>query len=141
MKKVRVTLNDGCSGYQILLFRSAEAAYLWMTSAGAYDDIPDTEKIDINSGEFIEAEWIGCEFSYEHGISVRVDRVNIAHAHKPQDAAGFLIGVHTGWTTECDLKFNDHVDEDITIHRMQPDEPDLDIVGLLNDDPQTDDEP
>lgn len=140
MKKIKVTVNDSSPGRQILLFPSAEAAYVWLTSVDEkpdiHNDISGVERIDLVPGEFIEAEWMGCEYAHDRGFNARVDQVRLAKAHQPQNASGLLVSVHFGWTTECDLPFHDYDDDDIVVRRLSPGEHRIDLSILFKDDKQ-----
>lgn len=143
MKKIKITVNVGSVGRQFLLFPSSEAAYVWLTTVDDHPDVHegmnDVEELNLMPGEFIEAEWMGCEYAHEDGLSTRIDKVRLAKAHQPQNASGLLVSVHFGWIADCDMPFRDYVDDDITIRRLVEGDHKIDLNALFKDD-EPDDE-
>lgn len=143
MKKIKITVNPGSSGRQFLLFPSPEAAYVWLTSVDDHPDIHEgmnnVEELNLLPGEFIEAEWMGCEYAHEGSLSTRIDKVRLAKAHQPQNASGLLVSVHFGWITDCDMPFHDYVDDDITVRKLVQDDQKIDLTVLFKDSDDPDD--
>lgn len=137
MKKVKVTVNEGSLGRTLLLFASPEGAYIWLTEAHAdpdiLDRIPDVEEVPLLPGEFIEAEWRGCEYAYDGPDHVRLDLVRFGKAHKPQNASGLLVSVHYGWLSDHILPFRTYKDNDIDVRPLVPEEQQLDLAVLFKD--------
>lgn len=137
MKQVKVTVNEGSPGRTLYLFGSAEGAYVWLTQA--YDDpeiiekIPDVERVVLLPGEFIEAEWRGCEFAYDGPDHTRIDAVRLAKAHQPENASGLLVSIHFGWTVDCIIPFRQYRDDDIDVRPLPPEERKVDLAVLFKD--------
>lgn len=137
MKKVKVTVNEGSSGRTLFLFNNAEGAYVWVTEAGKdpsiVDRIPDVERVVLLPGEFIEAEWRGCEYAYNGQDHVRVDLVRFAKAQPTQNASGMLVSIHYGWLHDCIIPFRQYKDDDITAFPLVTEEQKLDLPLLFKD--------
>lgn len=137
MKRVKVTVNDGSPGRTLLLFNDPEGAYVW--SMEAYDDpsivdsIPDVERVVLLPGEYIEAEWRGCEYVYDGPNHIRLDFVRLAKAGFPHNAAGLLISTHVGWVTDCIIPFRTYKDDDIDVKSLSAGESLIDTSTLFND--------
>lgn len=138
MKQVKVTVNDGSPGRTLFLFNNPEGAYVWATEA--YEDptivdrIPDVERVALLPGEFIEAEWRGCEYAYDGPGHTRVDLVRFAKAQPTQNASGVLVSIHYGWTHDCILPFRQYKDDDLTVVPLSPEERKVDLSVLFKDD-------
>lgn len=137
MKKIKVTVNSGSVGRTLLVFASPEGAYVWLTEAHAdptvLDRIPDVERVSLLPGEFIEAEWRGCEYAYDGPQHTRLDLVRFAKTHQPQNASGMLVSVHYGWTGDCILPFRTYKDNDILVTPLLPEEQSVDLSALFRD--------
>lgn len=137
MKKVKITVNEGSPGRTLPLFSGPEGAYVWLTEAhddpSIIDRIPDVEQVSLLPGEFIEAEWRGCEYAYEGQNHVRIDLVRFAKAHQPQNAAGLLVSIHFGWTVDCVIPFHQYKDDDITVVPLPVEEQKVDLAVLFKD--------
>lgn len=137
MKKVKVTVNAGSPGRTLLLFPSPEGAYIWVTEAHAdpeiLERIPDVERVALLPGEFIEAEWRGCEYAYEGQGHVRLDLTRFAKATKPANASGLLVSVHYGWVSEHILPFHAYKDDDIEVLPLAPEDQKFDLAVLFKD--------
>ena len=137
MKKIKVTVNSGSVGRTLPVFASPEGAYVWLTETHAdptiIDRIPDVERVALLPGEFIEAEWRGCEYAYDGSTHTRLDLVRFAKAHKPQNASGLLVSIHYGWVSDHILPFHTFKDEDITVQPLVPEEQKVDLAVLFKD--------
>ncbi len=138
MKKVRVTLNEGSTKHRVQLFPNSESAYVWLTTIDSdpavASSIPDVECIDLQPGGFIEAEWMGCEYTHENGNSVCYDHVRLALAHRPKNASGMLVSLHEGWTVRRELPFYECRDDVMTVMRVTEEDPQIDMSALDRDD-------
>ncbi len=137
MKKVKITVNQGSPGRTLYIFVDPEGAYTWLTEAydnpDIIDSIPDVDRVALMPGEFIEAEWRGCEFAYDASEHVRIDYVRFAKVQQPQNAGGMLISVHYGWTVSCIMPFQSFKDDDITVVPLGTGEQKVDLVRLFKD--------
>lgn len=137
MKKVKITVNDGSPGRTLFLFDNAEGAYIWATEAyedpSIVDRIPDVERVVLRPGEFIEAEWRGCEYAYDGPTPTRVDLVRFAKAHHPENASGLLVSIHYGWVHDCIIPFRQYKDDDVSVAMLQPQDEEVDLPLLFKD--------
>lgn len=137
MKQVKVTVNEGSPGRILYLFGNAEGAYTWLTQA--YNDpeiiekIPDVERVVLLPGEFIEAEWRGCEFVYNGPDHTRIDAVKLTKAYQSENASGLLISTHFGWTVDCIIPFRQYRDNDIDVRPLLPEEQKIDLTAMFKD--------
>ena len=137
MKKVKLSIAEGSPGRTLLLFPSSEAAYVWASEAHDNPEVVeelDAEEVVVLPGESVEAEWRGCEYSYEGDTNLRVDFVRFAKLSKPQNASGFLVSIHFGWTHDAVIPFRQYKDNDIIVTNMTPDDEQLDLAVLFKDD-------
>ena len=141
MKKVRITVNEGSPGRQFLVFADVEGAYTWLTEAHddptVIDRIPDVEKVELLPGQFIEAEWRGCEYAYDGPHHQCIDLVRFGKAYRPQNGSGLLVSVHYGWLSEHILPFRAYKDNDIEVRPLLLEEQKLDLGVLFKDDEAT----
>lgn len=142
MKKVKITLNEGCSNKILMLFPSAEAAYMWSIAneKNVEDEIQyNIEKINLVNDEFIEAEWCGCQFAYEDDDSyVRLDLVRFAKAHKPKNAAkGLIVDTYSGWVEGGIIQFHEYSDVDVIVSLLTKENSVLDLPTLFGDEELT----
>ncbi len=139
MKKMRITPNAGSDGRTFFLFDSPEAAYIWhvesMEDPGIIGSIRDVDVIRLSKDEFIEAEWLGCEFSADdNNVPVRIDNSRWIKANKEPRSSGLLVSVHLGWTTDRVLKFKSYSDDDVTVKRLGArDEGAVDMQAVFGD--------
>lgn len=138
MKKVKLTVNEGSAGRTLYLFGEPEGAYVWVTEAGenpaVIDTIPDVECVVLLPGDFIEAEWRGCEYDYDGQQHTRIDFVRLAKATPTQNSSGMLVSIHYGWTHDCIIPFRQYKDDDISAVMVPADEPkQLDLALLFKD--------
>lgn len=117
MKKAKITVNPGSPGRVLPLFLDSETAYCWLTEPMSLDDIDGVTKLTLLPGEFIEVEWLGCEFAYNNETKQhsRFDAVRLAKGELTGSAGGVLATIYSGWTHESIITFKDYADEFITI--------------------------
>lgn len=117
------------------IFDSAESLYVWLKDVGAPKNTPESFYVDITPGDYIEVEWMGCEFVHENGLSQRLDSVRLAKASQTKNASGVLVEIYYGWVANDTFVFCDHEDEDsYTIKLITPENYKLDFNLLFNKD-------
>ena len=134
MKKVKVTVNEGSIGRTLPVFSDPESAYVWLTSEALLDDIADVDKVALLPGEFIEAEWRGCEYCYDGPNHVKLDLVRFAKASQPANSSGLVVSIHYGWVTDCIVPFRTYKDDDIEVRPLTQEEQRIDLTVLFKDD-------
>lgn len=133
MKKVKVTVNEGSLGRTLPVFPDPESAYVWLTSESLLDDIADVDKVALLPGEFIEAEWRGCEYCYDGPNHVKLDLVRFAKASQPANSSGLVVSIHYGWVASCIIPFHAFKDEDIEVKLLPVEEQRIDLTVLFKD--------
>jgi hypothetical protein len=118
VKKVKITINEGSIGRTLPVFADQESAYVWLHEAVNLDEIDGVDQVALMPGEFIEAEWRGCEFVYDKSTQVRLDLCRFAKASKPENSSGLVVSIHYGWVADCIIPFHDYKDEDINVQVM-----------------------
>jgi hypothetical protein len=136
MKKVRVELKAGVNRPKtLLLFESPEALYAWLMRID--DEEPyDSFNVDLNPGDYLEAEWMGCECVYD-GVDtrhIRLDLVRMAKAMPTKNGSGMLVSIHYGWLSSDQMKFKNSADSiSRTTLLMTEADCKLDLPVLFND--------
>ncbi len=154
MKKVRIELKPGATPRSFYLFPSVEALFEWgSTSAPAPVEGLDT--VELQDGEFFEAEWMGCEYAYDGPVHKKYDYVRLARTHEPKNASGTLVTMHYGWVEENWIPFRNvewnevkattlltEAECKLAMPPMLPedDEHDVDVAELTPDDDDDDEE-
>ncbi len=141
MKKAKVSINEGSPGRVFFVFDDVESAYEWLAGDASdgspkfIDEIPNVDQITLLPGEFIEAEWRGCEFVYDdkNRSHVRLDWIRFVKASKPQNASGLLVSVHFGWVSDHILPFRQFKDADITVDELTSETSTFDFEVLFKD--------
>lgn len=139
VKKVGVSINEGSPGRVFFVFSDPESTYEWLTGGhdnpSIIDKIPDVEHVTLLPGEFIEAEWRGCEIVYDNKTQTHMtlDLVRLVRASKPANASGLLVDIHLGWVGDHILPFRPHVDEDITVVALTEETSRLNLDALFKD--------
>jgi len=118
-----------------MLFADPETLYVWLKSSSDHDDVPST-KLELGPGEFIEAEWRGCEYVYEdNGNILKLNLIRLAKASPTQNASGVLANIAYGWVTDDIIPMIDYSDSDIVIRRLTSQgEMKLDLPAMFQDD-------
>lgn len=119
MKKIRIEPkhSKNCS---IKLFESPEAAYVWMNAKEDEKcEFGGDISLDGSKGEFVEIEWMGCEFVYDAELAGGHERFDAVHIAKvtpstnpTQDLKDALISLYEGWTTRQHVQFHDGEGDD-----------------------------
>jgi hypothetical protein len=140
MKKIRLELKPHVQSKTIILYDSPEALYLNLESFNEVDSI-GTIPVKINAGEFIEAEWRGCEFVKDGDDWIRFDSIRMAKNTPTKNSSGSLVSIYFGWVNANILSFNDKEDADsYTIRLLSPADWKMDLALLFMDDKQDENE-
>ena len=136
MKKIRLELKPHVESKFITLYDSPEALYLNLEAQDELDGI-GAIPIKINAGEFIEAEWRGCEFVKDGDNWIRIDSVRLAKNTPTKNSSGSLVSIYYGWVTSDMLTFRDKEDNDsYTLRLLSPADWKMDLGLLFMDDKQ-----
>lgn len=116
MKKCKITLAPKAK--QRFFYLALDADVLYFLSSGSskrsihtvLKSCPDIEVISLNPGEWIEAEWNGCQNIYEDNKPIRMNYVRMIKASKfsPKEESDSLVSLHFGWILGEQIKFIDH---------------------------------
>lgn len=138
MKKVRVTLKDGCPGRKLYLFPTPEALYLWATGLERNEpvEVGHIEELLLEPGDFIEAELRGYVYMYEHPIDLKHKRLDLVRLGKVSRAenATEAVTIHEGWVTGTLLPLKNYSDDYVNVTPLIDDAGKLDLPVLFNDD-------
>jgi hypothetical protein len=119
MKKCKVTLALNAKPRSFCLAPDAETLYLLSTKTIKSNDKnvklslqlhPDIEIVTLRYGEYIEAEWNGCQNFHDEGIeTIRTSFVRLVRSSKSASETGpDSISVHFGWILSDHLRFTNH---------------------------------
>lgn len=126
VKKSTITLKEGSSEHTFALFPDAESAFIWATKANKSKPTPtkypNLDNVVMGQHEFIEVEWMGCEYDYDYDNSrpIKLDYVRLVKAHQPQNASGLVCSIHIGWVLHGTFRFNEFVEGDVLTSPLQP---------------------
>ena len=113
MKNVRIEPRKEGLTKKIRLFDTAEALYVHVKEGLDPSEMEECLTLSITGEEYVEAEWLGCEFVYDVGGSfVRFDSVRLGKAVPTENASGAMVETYSGWVTSDDLFFADGLDKD-----------------------------
>jgi hypothetical protein len=137
MKKIRIELQQNAPNKRYTLFDSADALYVWLKDDVVSLDPINASVVEISKDEFIEAEWLGCEFVDEKDLngSLCLNYMRIAKASKTQNSGGLRVIISSGWTTSQAFPWRNHGD-DVIVTKLFADKLDdhrLDFPKLFND--------
>lgn len=97
MIRVRITTR-GKKAKVIPFFDSSEALYLWCHNPT--DEFRGATLVELRECDYVDAEWMGCEFVHEgNGQSRCLSIVRAAHAKATENDSGFVITPVIGWVT------------------------------------------
>ena len=137
MKSIRVTPNEKIESKFITLFTSVEAAHSWAveskTDPTVINFIQDVEKLELKQDEFMEVEWMGCEFTRDEHEDLRFDYVRMAKARPAKNSSGILVTVHAGWTCDRILPFKDYADDTMTVTKLTAESAKLNLSVIFKD--------
>jgi len=138
MKKIRIELKQGALAKSLIIFDSAESLYFWLDNDKSKE--PEGSLfVDITRDEFIEIEWMGCEFVYEKDNSVkRLDSVRMAKCMPTKNSGTPKIFTYNGWISSDSISFKDHEDNSsYTTILHDSSQWKLDFSVLFSDEEQT----
>ena len=138
MKKVKITVNPGSHGKTLTLFQTPNDALTSLVSIrdgssflGGIDSGP--EHITLSPGEFIEAEWYGCEYDHSRPDSLKTDLVRGAKAVEAKNAGGLVVAAFQGWTINNAIPFCEFKDADISVTVVSKNDKQIDVSALFNE--------
>jgi len=137
MKKAKITVNEGSPGRVLPLFTDPETVYHWLTESQddptLIYDLPGVEHLTLSPGEFIEVEWMGCEYAFDSRtqLHTRIDLVRLGKAAIISSTGGTLASLHAGWTAPHVIPFKDYEDQHITVRELTPENTKLDLAALF----------
>ena len=135
MKIVRIEPRTPSSKKLIRLFDTAEALYVYLQEGIPESEIEECITLSITGDEFIEAEWLGCEFVYDGDSHVRLDSVRVGRSAPTENSSGAIVETYTGWVHASDVMFDDGVDAEAEFTRLSTrDECTVDFPFLFGDD-------
>lgn len=125
MKKIRASVTRGSNGKKFHIFNSPESLYVWLNDP----ELKEASRLDpslgttimLRPGETMEVEWMGCEYINEDNYTLRVDEVRLAKTIKidqPKLKINNIVGIHSGWTSDHIISFNNNSDDDVKITRL-----------------------
>lgn len=140
MKKVSVAVRDGVTKQNFYLFPSVESLYEWSsTPAGTTaDPVEGLDVIELDPGQFFEAEWLGCEYSYEGTVTKKFDYVRLAMSHESKNSSGTVVTMHYGWVEDGWIPFYDVETSDLIIKRVSDETARLNMPQLFPEDSDVD---
>jgi len=133
--KVRVTTFDHKSvSTPILLFAHTEGAYVWYKDTdgcmtldeGAYG----SERVEIEYGDIVEIEWLGCEFSED---DVKIDMIRMLKARHAPNNKGIIASIHYGWTCNLPFAWKNSQSDDLLVAVLDPNEKQFDFKTIFQD--------
>jgi len=96
MLRFRYTITDKTPN-TLVLFNSSAMLLHWRTSPMK---LLGARLLEVRPEDFVDAEWIGCEFVKEDGIYVCQNLIHAAYARVPENGAKHVVEKVLGWT--CD---------------------------------------
>ena len=101
--RIRIT-TSGEQTKKIPIFDSSEALYLWCHSQD--DEYRGATIVELRNSDFIDAEWMGCEFVHEGDERSRcLNIIRAAFAKSSENDSGYVVTPIIGWTTNDLLPF------------------------------------
>jgi len=134
MKKVRIDVNTGSLGRAFNVFSTPEALYCWLVDAPGVDVSEQCQQVVITPDEFIEAEWMGCEFVYDGPYHHRLDNVRLVKARESANGPGYVIDPFYGWVLHVDVPFRDASFDDIVTKLIDESTSCIDLREVFADD-------
>lgn len=116
MKKCKVTLATKARQKNFYLAPDAETLYILTSTKpiknhdSILKDHPDIEMVTLNSGEWLEVEWNGCQNIADGKNVIRTNFVRLIKISKLSsgDDSDALISLHFGWLLSDHLRFINH---------------------------------
>lgn len=140
MKKCKVTLAPAAKQRFFYLSPDVETLYFLAARANkrslasALKTHPDIEIVSLKPGQWIEAEWNGCQNVHDEGETLRLSFVRlIKAANFSPDEPGTLLSVHFGWMYTDHLRFTSHRKNGMKVKVLVPEEEQFDFSELFQD--------
>lgn len=131
MKKVRIDLTT-TETQRLYLYDSVEALYDGLYSNISPEDDEYCYSIVLNTGEYIEAEWLGCEIDLEpDGSYKKYDYIRLAKALTPKNASGVVVSVYVGWSLSGNIPFLSSDQGNLRFTKINEFESTLDVEKIL----------
>ncbi len=140
MKKVNVVLREGSAKTNFYLFPSVESLYEWSSTPEGKPRAPieGLDVIELNPGQFFEAEWLGCEYAYDGPTIKKFDFVRLAMSHESKNSSGTVVTMHYGWIEDSWIPFYDVETSDLVIKRLANEDCQLNMPKLFPEDQDVD---
>jgi hypothetical protein len=116
MKKIRITLRQEAKGPKTVLrmFPDSESLYMWMCEPTS--DI--SQIVDLEEDEFIEVEWMGCEFVRFDGKQVPLQLIRAVRAIEVGTPGEITVHPFFGWVPHTEVGFFDYVTDDAVVTKI-----------------------
>jgi hypothetical protein len=116
MKRFRVTCNDG-EVHKVPFFETAEGLYLWCNTMD--NELRGAEIVTLRPSDFIDVEFIGCEFVHEgEDRYTYLNLLNAGLARASDNESGHVIKPILGWVAQSVLPLIDKSINGLTIRRL-----------------------
>lgn len=140
MKKCKITLSDNIKSKSLCLFPDAETLYSIVNAGskrtlnGLLKSHPESEIITLKRGQWLEAEWNGCQNFFRGNYCTKISFVRIAKATSTKKKnEGSLISVHFGWILNDHLKFSDGINNDLKTKNLNDYDEQFNFSDLFQD--------
>ncbi len=115
MKKYRVTTNTLAT---ISLFESPEALYLW-SQFKAPGNPKGAVAVELRVGDYVDVEWMGCEFIQESADVYKcLNMVRADVAKRADNEAGHVVSSFIGWVSSDTLTLCEGEHENVTVRLL-----------------------
>lgn len=137
VKNIRAKLLLDCEKHVINVFKNADDAYMY--SSGLYESLnthsnaPDVRKLSLIEDDFIDAEWLGCEYKYDKQTATKVNKYRIVKATDIHNELGMLVSMYEGWILDADLPNKKCTTFSLDINLIEQEEQLFDFSVLFND--------
>lgn len=136
MKKFRIDIKESSPGRRFWLFASSRQLWAWIRScyedpSEALEEVPDgAHEVVLKHGDFIEAEWWGCEIMQEGRNWRHLNIIRCGQVQASDNSSGNVVTIHAGWVIDSILPMHDYEDENIIVCRVG-DDSELDLDDLF----------
>lgn len=119
MKQYRVTVLSGSQEFAI--FDSAEALYMWTKEPT--QEMTGARTISVGREDFLDVEWLGCEFVHEGKSKFScLNVVHVAFAKATDNESGFVVNPVLGWISRLILPLSESMSKTLKVRQLGPDE-------------------
>jgi len=147
MKKCKLTIQDSAekTKYFYLFPESALLHTLAKKSTSKnlknlLKNHPLVEVVTLKKDQWIEAEWNGCDISYENGQCISTSFLRLVRAtYKAKRVDNALLSVHFGWIFSDQIKMIDRVHDGIKTEILTEKDAQFDFSELFQDNETTED--